>query len=177
MIKSNKFDQILKNVYSAVWCLIYFLDYILFKFNQSELSSDQTQTFVLLLIQGHLIKYIDSFTRHRDILQGKNSQRKFSNVFISLFIITKLFSKSESLLLFKLNKLIGQKPIPATTNPVWKFSLRNFCLQDVPVPFYTTCISNVYQGRQGGAYKTTLNLENKVFTNIYYIFLIISIQC
>ena len=39
----------------------------------------------------------------RDILQGKNSQGKFSNVFISLFIITKLFVKSESLLLFKLN--------------------------------------------------------------------------
>ena len=49
--------------------------------------------------------------RHRDILQGKNSQGKFSDVFISLFSCL----KSESLLLFKLNQLmvpIGKKAAP-----------------------------------------------------------------
>ena len=62
----------------------------------------------------------------------KNREENFQIcVYLSFFIITKLFLKSESLLLFKLNYLIvpiGKKPAPATTNPVWKFSL-----QDVPV--------------------------------------------
>ena len=36
-------------------------------------------------------------------LARKKSKGKFSNVFISQFMITKLFLKSESLLLFKIN--------------------------------------------------------------------------
>ena len=72
---------------------------------------------------------------HRDILQGKNLQGKF---YIYLFIITKLFLKSESLL-FKLNQLmipIGKKPAPSDHESKSNFFLLNFSVQDVPVPYF-----------------------------------------
>ena len=62
---------------------------------------------------------LEIMCRHRGISQGKASQGKFLNVFISLF--SKLFLKSKSLILFKLNKFmdaIKKNPPPATTNAV-----------------------------------------------------------
>ena len=54
--------------------------------------------------------------RHRDILQGK-----FLNVYLSLFIITKLFLKSESLLIFKLNQLSSNRKETRSRQPRMMF--------------------------------------------------------
>ena len=72
---------------------------------------------------------------HRDILQGKISQRNFKCVYLSLFIITKLFLKSESLLLLKLNKLMvpkGKEPAPGDHESSLKIFLAKLFLARCP---------------------------------------------
>ena len=76
----------------------------------------------LLLAQGYFTK--KSFAR---II--------FKCVYLSLFIITKLFLKSESLLLFKLNKLmvaVAKNSPPANTNPV-EYSLKYIYMYNIPL--------------------------------------------
>ena len=62
---------------------------------------------------------IYTFRQEQGYLASKNFARNiFKCVYLSLFIIRKLFLKSESLLLFKLNQLmvpIGKKPAPSIT--------------------------------------------------------------
>ena len=73
------------------------------------------------------------YNRHRDILQGKKFARKiFKYVYLSFFIITKLFLKSESLQLFRRNYLmvpIEKKPAPGDHESSLKSSW------EVPVPY------------------------------------------
>ena len=71
-------------------------------------------------------------------------KRLYKCVYLSFFIIAKLFLKSESLIIFKVNLLIG--PIGMKTAPGdHKPNLRNFIsscpLQDVPVPFKLVKVS------------------------------------
>ena len=72
---------------------------------------------------------------HRDILQGK---AKKGNFYMCLSIS---FHKSESFILFKLNKFvvaIGKKTAPGELESSWKKLFVGCLLQDVPVPDVNT---------------------------------------
>ena len=81
---------------------------------------------------------------YRDILQGNNSRGKiFKSVYLSLFIIKKLFLKSEYLLLFKLNWLmvpIGKKSALSDHESSLKNFLSKLFLARCHVPMPTIYI-------------------------------------
>ena len=118
--------------------------------------------------------------RHRDILQGKNSQGKFSDGFISLFSCL----KSESLLLFKLNQLmvpIGKKASPGDHESSLKFFFRNVSLQDVPVPNFSLWLGVVVKTFSSKYETFSIIWSNRVTFNDWIVWNVVQckiyIQC